>query len=256
MIKNKLIANKIKQINLWNKEYYNKRKCFRKINNSTIFNHTSANMSFSNETFKSNKSMMNLKHLPNNITYREKIRKKFHDSLNAIEPKMLSIPKFTKNKSKEKEIFIWRLNIKPIKSNKKCKKIKLKNIDYIKKWDLPKSFSFNKSPGRQKEMKNTIKLQCLERMYEYNPKYNSVECNDKKAYLKYNPDLKKDFKSYKKNITRKFIYNHIGIMNNPGYNYNIINILNERKLVKQKILEKRKLHKILEEFIYFNKNKL
>lgn len=252
MIKNKLIANRIKHINLWNKDNSNKSKFCNIMNHSTIFNHTSINMAFSNNTLKSNKSMTNINH-DSNITYKKQNIKKFHDSFNGIEPKNLSFHKNKNNKSKEKKLFICKLHIKPIKNIKAIKNIKLKNTNYIKKWNLPKTFSFGKLMGRQKEMKKIIKFHFLERMYEYNPKYNYVECNDKKAYLKYNPDLKNDFNTFKKNITRKSIYNHIKIMNNSAYNYNIINILNERKLEKQKNLEKKILNKILEEFIYYNK---
>ena len=44
-------------------------------------------------------------------------------------------------------------------------------------------------------------------------------------------------------------------MNNPGNNYNILNLLNEKKLEEQKIFDKKKVNKILEEFICFNKKR-
>ena len=254
MMKNKLIANKIKKKDLWNNKNYNKRIFFRNKNHSSIFNHTSFNMSFSNETYKSSKTMINLKHLSNNISFREKNKKKLKDSLNSIAPKILSTPLNKKNQSKEKEIFISKLNIKSARNNKKSVDIKLRNT-YIKKWDLPKSFSFDKLPGRNKEIKS-FKLHCLERICDYSPKYDSVLSNRIKGYIKYCPDLNIDFDRYKKNITRKFIYNHRNLMNSPANNYNIINILNEKKLEMQEILEKKKLNKIVEEFIHFNRKKV
>ena len=255
MIKNKLIANSIKDTKLWKKDNHSQRTLLRN-NNSTIFSHTSGYMSFVNETLKNNKSMINFKEFSDNIKYRKKNKSKFHDSLNAIEPKILSIPKYKKMKLNEKEIFISKLNIKPINVDKKSKNSNSNHVDYTKKWNLPKSFSFDKLTGRQKEIKNPIKLHCLERLYEYTPKYDSVLCNENKAYIEYNPNLNKDFTHYKKNITRKFIYNHLNIVNNPGNNYNIINLLNERKQEEQKILDKKKLNKIVAEFIYFNQKKL
>jgi hypothetical protein len=255
MIKNKLIANSIKDTKLWKKDNHSQRTLLRN-NNSTLFNHTSAHISFTNETLKNNKSMINFKEFSDNMKYKEKNKNKFHDSLNAIEPKLLSMPKYKKKKLKEKEIFISKLNIKPIYFDKKSKNVNINHVDYTKKWNLPKSFSFDKLTGRQKEIKNPIKLHYVERLIEYTPKYDSVLCNENKAYIEYNPNLNKDFTHYKKNITRKFIHNHLNIVNNPGNNYNIINLLNEKKQEEQKILDKKKLNKIVAEFIYFNQKKL
>ena len=254
MMKNKLIGNKINENILWNKKNYNKRKFFRNKNHSNIFNHTSFNMLFSNETFKSSRSMINLKHLSNNISFRDKNKKKLAYSLNSIEPKILSTPLNKKNESKEKEMFISKLNIKSARNNKKSLDIKLRNT-YIKKWDLPKSFSFDKLPGRNREIRN-FKLHCLERMYDCTSKYDSVLSNRIKGYKKYCSDLNIDFNVYKKNIIRKYICNHRNIMNNQANNYNIINILNEKKLERKEILGKKKLNKIVEEFIHFNRKKV
>ena len=44
-------------------------------------------------------------------------------------------------------------------------------------------------------------------------------------------------------------------MNNPSNNYNIINILNEHKLMLQKKLEKKNKFKIFEDFLKFHQNK-
>ena len=256
LLKNKLIAIKLKDIKVLNKENPSDRKYLRNDNKSSIFNRTSIYMSLSNETVKSNGSMINVKQPVDNIDYREKNENKLQDSINAIESKIFSSSLNKKKKLKEKEIFISKLNIKSSSdNNKKYKNIKLNNLDYKKKWDLPKSFSFAKLIGRKPESKNLIKFHCLERLYEYSPKYDSVLSNGNKAYIQYNPDSKKDFNRYKKFMTRKFICNHMSIVNNPGNNYNIMNLLNEIKLKKQKIINKKKLNKILEEFIYFNKKR-
>ena len=74
--------------------------------------------------------------------------------------------------------------------------------------------------------------------------------------MKYNHDIKNDFKQYKINTARKFLYNRLNIMNNPSNNYNIINILNEQKLKEQQKIEKKKFDKILEEFVYYHKNNM
>ena len=219
ILKNKLLVNKMKDIKLLHKENLTNRKFLRNYNKSGIFNKTSLYMSFSNETLKSNNSMMNIKQQADN-------KNKFHDSLNAIEPKISSLPLYQKKKQNEKEIFISKLNIKSPDDNQKCKNIKLNNVDYTKKWDLPKSFSFEKLVGRKRETKNPIKFHFLERLCEYTPKYDSVLSNGNKAYINYNPDLNKDFNHYKKYITRKFICNNTNIMNNPGNNYNRLNLLN------------------------------
>ena len=219
LLKNKLIAIKLKDIKVLNKENPSDRKYLRNDNKSSIFNRTSIYMSL-------------------------------------IESKIFSSSINKNKKLKEKEIFISKLNIKSSSdNNKKYKNIKLNNLDYKKKWDLPKSFSFAKLIGRKPESKNLIKFHCLERLYEYSPKYDSVLSNGNKAYIQYNPDPNKDFNRYKKFMTRKFICNHMSIVNNPGNNYNIMNLLNEIKLKKQKIINKKKLNKILEEFIYFNKKR-
>ena len=66
------------------------------------------------------------------------------------------------------------------------------------------------------------------------PNYDSILCNQNKVYVKYSNDFNKDFKHYKINSTRKYIYNSSSIMNNPGTNYNIVNVLNKHKEMEQK----------------------
>ena len=119
LIKNKFIAIKLKDIKVLNRENPTDRKYLRNDNKSSIFNRTSIYMSLSNETLKSNGSTINVKQPVDNIDYREKNENKFQDSLNAIESKIFSTPLNKKKKTKEKEIFISKLNIKSSPDNKK-----------------------------------------------------------------------------------------------------------------------------------------
>ena len=125
IFKNKLLVTKIKDIKLLHKESLTNRKFLRNYNKSSFFNKTSLYLSFSNETLKSNNSMINIKQQTDN-------QNKFHNSLNAIEPKTTTLPLYQKKKQKEKEIFISKLNIKSPDDNQICKKIKLNNVDYMK----------------------------------------------------------------------------------------------------------------------------
>ena len=196
------------------------------------------------------------KKIPKNYNAIISLNKKDHNNLKNINYLNLSnvnnnsleISEHNKFSPLSKNIFISKLNLK---SNRKEKKIKYDK--YKKKWDLPKSFSFEKISGRQKHSKNPIKLQKLERLFEYKPNYDSILCNENKAYVKYNNNFKKDFKTIKINSHRKYICNWSNIMNNPGNNYNIINVLNKQKEIQQKKIEDNKIIKILEEYIDYNK---
>ena len=77
------------------------------------------------------------------------------NSLNSNASTILSPHLSKEKKFKEKEIFISKLNIKT-KTSPKHKN--LKPIKYIKKWELPKSFSFEKLTGRVKEIKNPMRF--------------------------------------------------------------------------------------------------
>lgn len=245
IISNKLIANRILSVKLSNKGKNNNKKYMIRNKHYWLgYSPSSAFISFSNENRKNNNSMINLYQNPNT---------NINNSINIIEPK-LNVPSSKGIKNGEYSIFISKLNIKSISNTKRYKSFK--NNAYVKKWDLPKSFSFDKITGREKEIKNPIKLHLLERLYEYTPKYDSILSNNSKSYVKYNHDIKNDFKQYKINSARKFLYNRLNIMNNPSNNYNIINILNEQKLKEQQKIEKKKFDKILEEFVYYHKNNM
>lgn len=237
IINNKLIINKIKNIKIRHSNNIENRQknSFIRNNNYLIGRYTpmSAFNSYSKRFQKNNFSFINLHKNFN------KNNKNFSNSNNN---KSFELSQLSKN------IFISKLNLKSHVKEKILKKNK-----YQKKWDLPKSFSFEKIAGRQKEEKNPIKLHILERLYEYEPNYDSILCNQNKVYVKYSNDFNKDFKHYKINSTRKYIYNSSSIMNNPGTNYNIVNILNKHKEMEQKKIEDKKIIKILEDYIEYNK---
>ena len=236
IISNKLIANKIRNVKLSNREK-NGRHGYMVRNKHYLsdYSPSSAYVSFSNETRKNN-------NIPNT---------NINNSINIFELKLNTpLPKLKQDENQN--IFISKLNIKSTSYIKRDKRFS-HNI-YVKKWDAPKSFSFEKITGREKEIKNPIKLQLLERMFEYSPNYDSILSNNSKSYVKFNNDIKNDFKQYKINTTRKYIFNRLNIMNSPSNNYNIINILNEQKLKEQQKIEKKKLDKILEDFVLYHKN--
>ena len=246
-IKKILIANSL------NKKKSNKRPLFRNNNNFIAFDSTSFYKPFSDITPKSNKSTIILNQI-SNICSREKIKKKFQDSKNEIESKIFSTPLNKQMKSKKKEIFFWKLNNKSTRNKKENETNNLNNNEYVKKWDIPKSLSFDKLTGREGKINNPIKFHYLERLHNYTPIYDLVSCNDNKSYIKYNPNLNIEFNQYKKNMTRKFICDHLNLMNNPGNNYNILNYLNKRKFENlKKILGKKKQNRTEEKFVYFNK---
>ena len=239
IISNKLIANRILSIRLSNKEKKIHKKSMLRNRHSLLgYSPLPVHDSFSNEIHKNNN---------NNNSSNTNIYK----SINIVEPKLLPLPLSKEKQEDIQTIFISKLNIKSSSDTKRYKRFQQNN--YVKKWDLPKSFSFEKVTGRQKEIRNPIKLQYLERLYEYSPKYDSILCNNNKAYVQYNPNKKNDFKQYKINTTRKYVFNRLNIMNSPGNNYNILNILDEQKIKEQKRRDKKKLDKILDEFVYNHK---
>ena len=254
IIRNKLIANRILDVRLHKKAmFFRKKKLYRNKNSPSFFSPSSAYISFKKEANDINKSMINSnKNNSANLDYSNKSMTNLDNSLNSNGSTILSPNLSKEKKSKEKGLFIAKLKIKT-KTIPKHKS--LKPIKYTKKWELPKSFSFSKLSGREKEIKNPFKFKVLERLYEYTPNYDSILCNDNKAYVKYNPILNQDFKQYKKYKIRKFVFNHSNLINSPANNYNIINLLNERKVEVQKRIDEKKEYKIMENFVYnYKKN--
>ena len=205
---------------------------------------SSAYISFSNVTNKNNSSIMNLDKIP---------KTSINNSIKRLRTK-LNLSSSKEKKDVDKPIFISNLNNNLESDSKRFRN--LKQNEYIKKWDLPKSFSFDKVTGRQKKIKNPIKLHLLERFYEYSPNYDSISCNENKSFVKYDNDKKNDFKHYKINATRKYLFNIGNIMNSPSNNYNIIQILNEQKQKEQQKIEKKKLNNIFKYFNYFHKTNI
>lgn len=247
ILNNKLITNKIHNLKLPNKEdYFFKRYLFRNNDLLSGHPHSTSNASIVNEIGKNNNSNINFNKMQNSF---------INNSINTRElslPSVFDKEKKDNEKDNERSIFISRLNIKSTRKTKEHKYFKHKH--YTKRWNLPKSFSFDKTTGREKIIKNPIKLHCIERFFEYNPKYDSV-LSRSNSYVKFNNDIRNNFKLYKINNTRKYVCNRFNIMNNPSNNYNIINILNEHKLMLQKKLEKKNKFKIFEDFLKFHQNK-
>ena len=249
ILNNELIANRIYNLKLPSKEdYYYKKYLFRNNEILSAYSPSTAQASLSNENGKNNNSVINFNKMQNIY---------INNSINSRETSLPSVlDKEKKDNEKEKEndhsIFISKLDIKSTTKERKLKMLNHKN--YTKRWNLPKSFSFDKITGRQKLVRNPIKLHCIERYFEYNPNYDSI-LSSNKSYVKYNNDIRNNFKLFKINTTRKYVYNRCNIMNNPSNNYNIINILNEHKQEKQKKLEKRNQFKIFEDFIKYIKSK-
>ena len=247
ILNNKLITNKIHNLKLPNKEdYFFKRYLFRNNDLLSGHPHSTSNAPIVNEIGKNNNSNINFNKMQNSF---------INNSINTRElslPSVFDKEKKDNEKDNERSIFISRLNIKSTRKTKEHKYFKHKH--YTKRWNLPKSFSFDKTTGREKIIKNPIKLHCIERFFEYNPKYDSV-LSRSNSYVKFNNDIRNNFKLYKINNTRKYVCNRFNIMNNPSNNYNIINILNEHKLMLQKKLEKKNKFKIFEDFLKFHQNK-
>ena len=189
-VENHLISNRVQKVNLLHKKNYSKINSAKSISNLT--------------TNKKNLSSENLSDF---------------DSIDKNQKKK----KIFSSKSKSSHnIFLSNLDISSRPSGKERKKSKVKS--YRKKWNLPKIISFDKITGRYKENKNPIKFQAFERMYEYSPNYELLYNNDQKAYVKIGKENKMKFKDYKINITRKYLCNHINIINNSGDFYNILKV--------------------------------
>ena len=229
---NKLIPNKLLNINLSNKEKNN-----LELKNKYYHLGYSPSSAFK-ATPKNNNLIINL---------RKNRNIKINTPIQRLLPKLNTSLSKEKKEDNIKKIFISGLNDESSQNSKRFRN--LKQNSYIKKWDLPKTFSFDKVIGRQKKIKNPIKLHLLERFYEYSPKYDSVLCNNSKSFVKYDNDIKTDFKQYKINETRKYVFKRLNIMNSPSNNYNIIHLLNDKKQKEKEKIEKRKESKILEYFI-------
>ncbi len=168
--------------------------------------------------------------------------------------------KFSKSQSKSTDnIFLSNINLNSIGRSGRVRKLSGKI--YNKKWNLPKVISFDKISGRNKENKNPIKIHYCERIYNYTPNYDLVLNNSQKAYINLgnsNNNLNK-IKNYKINATRKYLCNHLNIINNTADYYNIINVINkerERRRKKQAHNMERKLNALEEMNYLINKKEM
>jgi hypothetical protein len=166
----------------------------------------------------------------------------------------------SKSHSKSSEnIFISNINLNS--DRRSGRQRKLSGKIYNKKWNLPKVISFDKISGRNKENKNPIKHHYCERIFEYSPNYNVILSNEQKAYINLgnsNDNINK-IKNYKSNVTRKYLCNHLNIINNSGDYYNILNVIKkeEEKQKKKKVQNMEKKLNTLEEINYLiNKKKM
>ena len=244
-LKKKFLTNS--NTNNLNNDYKTK---FSSIDNPISPNDSKKNNFFKKNFLKKNRVMSNINLNKNNLS---SDNLSFSNSLNENENKIKK--KIFSSKSKSvKNIFISNINIRSDSKSGKERKSNIKK--YKKKWELPKVINFDKITGRYKENKNPIKHHDYERMYDYSPNYDFISFNDKKAYVKLGKDNKNNFKKYKINITRKYLYNHRNIINNSGDFYNILRLIKEEKEKKDKI--KAKLERnfsILEEYNYFIQNR-
>lgn len=255
--KNNFEKNYLTNINTNNYNIDNKNKFYSSLNNQILSNKNKLNNFSNNAKFlrnsraKSNISINKNKLSSDNLSLSNESKnekEKNNIKINKIKKKILS----SKAKSSH-NIFISNLNIRDDLNSGKERKINEKK--YRKKWDLPKVINFDKITGRYKENKNPIKHHVCERAYDYSPNYELILFNDKKAYVKMGKDNKNKFKNYKINITRKYLCNHINIINNSGNFYNILKILKEEKEKKDKQKEKlEKKFNILEVYNYLFKN--
>ena len=131
--------------------------------------------------------------------------------------------------------------------------------EYIKKWNLPNIFKFDKFTGREKEKpKNPNKfkyMQVAKRIYS--PKYNYIDSSSSNSRVNYSPDYKKDFNKVKTNLTRKIICNSERMRNSSSERLYIIDIINDEKRKKResKIKKIKEKYGKLYDFLNYDKNR-
>ena len=244
----------------------NSKKPLNKKKHNLLFQRNNSNLVCSNSSnaninvFKNCFSLDNLSCL-NETKDNTKIlneNQKINDNQNNDENRKKV--KFSKSQSKSTEnIFLSNINLNSIGRSGRVRKLSGKI--YNKKWNLPKVISFDKISGRNKENKNPIKIHYCERIYNYTPNYDLVLNNSQKAYINLgnsNNNLNK-IKNYKINATRKYLCNHLNIINNTADYYNIINVINkerERRRKKQAHNMERKLNALEEMNYLINKKEM
>lgn len=237
-VSNRVPSNKKKFNLLFSRNYSNISTQKTNINLNKR-NFSLDNLSYVNDTKENNNSLNDNKNSNN------------HNN-NSSKKVLSSRPKSISSEN----IFISNVSLNSDRRSGRVRKLTGKI--YNKKWNLPKVISFDKITGRYKDNKNPIKHHYFERMYDYNPNYDLILSNDRKAYVNMGNDDKNKFKNYKINMTRKYLCNQKNIINNAGDYYNILNVIKEekekKKKMKAKILEKQ--FNFLEEFnLLINKNK-
>ena len=132
--------------------------------------------------------------------------------------------------------------------------------EYVKKWNLPKIFKFDKLIGREKDKsKNPNKFKNMEvaKRY-YSPNFNYIY-SDNNRYVNFSPN-EKSFNKIKLNLTRKIIFNSEMLSNSSSKNLFLMDAINKEKKKKKELKLKKLKEKYgkLFEFLNYdiNKNKL
>ena len=155
-----------------------------------------------------------------------------------------------KNIKRSISSFVKRKNINSKDNDNTDRIIKQENkrklIKYKKKWNLPKTISFDKIVGRFDKDNKKRKIAELDRIKEYSPNFDLVENNSKRSLVNYGKSKEIILKNLKINSTRKLISNLHNLVNNLN-SYSVIDII---KKDKQKRKEE-KISKLKEKFGQF-----
>ena len=269
MIKNN--NNKLLNINKDEDNKFNDNLKLNYLTNIRRINKNNINFIFHNQPklTKKNRKKTNFLYL-RNLQQIKSAKSNTIKRINYLSSDNLFLPNESNQKSEEKEnilkprkkifsskskssqdIFISNLNLKKERKSS-GRRLKSSEKNYDKKWDLPKVINFDKITGRYKINRNPIKHKPFERMYNYSPNYDLISYNGNKAYVRIGKDDKTEFKNYKINITRKYLCNHLNIINNSGDFYNIFKIIKEQKQKEEKRrVQKEKNINILEQYKYY-----
>ena len=240
---NNLLSNKEKKalINL----KINKSNISRLLNGKNNSKEMSENFSFIN---KSNSNNLLLKNNRDLSPIKKNINKKPLNLVLNSEIKNTikrSISSFVKRKNSNSKDNDNDDNTNRIIKHETTRKL----IKYQKKWNLPKTVSFDKIVGRYDKDNKKAKVAELSRVKQYSPNFDSIEHNYKKSLVNYGKSKEIIFKNFKINSTRKLISNLHNLVNKPCNSYSVIDII---KKDKQKRKEE-KINKLKEKFGQFYK---
>ena len=217
------------------------------------------------EPIKLNKEIFNLSNrLPSPTKILEKLNEET-DSINKIRKKKRIYHRNILNFSRTDKKNIETSSINNLSSlrTEKIQNLSVQNKDrneYVKKWNLPKIFKFDKLIGREKDKsKNHNKFKNMEvaKRY-YSPNFNYIY-SDNNRYVNFSPN-EKSFNKIKLNLTRKIIFNSEMLSNSSSKNLFLMDAINKEKKKKKELKLKKLKEKYgkLFEFLNYdiNKNKL